>query len=609
MKKLALSIILSIITIPFMQAQTAKNVKPATAKLQQAHVYLQGATLTHTASVTLQNGAQEITIEGISPEIDLNSLKVNCAHNGTLLSSIEFSTDYMTIKTESLQIKKLRDSLAVYKKRLQSVNNDISLNKKLMKTLSDGITQNTQQKDKILSMSELTASMELYKAKAPQLQKNIDEGKAQQDKLNEQINRIEKQIKQDESNERKRSGILRLSVTTPIAITEKFTISYYTPKASWSPCYDIHVSSTGEPVILQAKAQVRQTTGLEWSNVKLSLSNARPNTNNIAPLFTAWFLHIQQKPTNKTRSYLYSNSLSNTAPNFTSVKLGKNKVTMEMETDDAAQNNQEPAHTLYMLNGNYISESEFNSIDPSYIESMETLDTKQALEKYGKNAVIHVIQTKSMDDYVELQDSDLDVSFQIALPYTINGNGKAQLIDLKKYEIPSSYHYYAAPKLTEVTYLMATLSQNGQNGLLPGPANINYNNTYVGKTELSGKATDTALTITLAEEPRIMVKREKRIEYSSSKTIGSTITQTRSHLITVKNNMNKSVIYTLKEQYPISTDKEIEVKLLEQTPEASINNSDLGVLTWKIELAPGEIKKFIVTYSVKYPKDSYLELE
>ena len=62
----------------------------------------------------------------------------------------------------------------------------------------------------------------------------------------------------------------------------------------------------------------------------------------------------------------------------------------------------------------------------------------------------------------------------------------------------------------------------------------------------------------------------------------------------------------LKDQFPVSTNKEIEVELLESNG-AAINN-DLGVLTWKLELAAGESKKFRISYSVKYPKDKVLNL-
>jgi hypothetical protein len=44
-----------------------------------------------------------------------------------------------------------------------------------------------------------------------------------------------------------------------------------------------------------------------------------------------------------------------------------------------------------------------------------------------------------------------------------------------------------------------------------------------------------------------------------------------------------------------------------ESNDASVNE-EIGVLTWKIKLAPGEVKKVRISYSVKYPKDKTLNL-
>ena len=62
----------------------------------------------------------------------------------------------------------------------------------------------------------------------------------------------------------------------------------------------------------------------------------------------------------------------------------------------------------------------------------------------------------------------------------------------------------------------------------------------------------------------------------------------------------------LKRPVPLTTNKEIEVELLESS-DAEINK-DLGILNWKINLAAGESKKIHFAYSVKYPKDKTLNL-
>ncbi|MBR4339108.1 MAG: DUF4139 domain-containing protein, partial [Bacteroidales bacterium] len=511
-------------------------------------VYLRGATLTHTASVQLKSGAQTVVVNGLSPEIEIASLKVTVSGNN-ILSSAEFSNDYVTVKSESAKIQQLRDSLKLHQKKWQEINNSLSVNNKLLKILSDGITNNTQQKDKIISSTELSDNMDLYKAKAPALMKQQNELKEQQEAINQHISRLQKQIKQDESRERQHSGVVTLAVSAPVAAKADITITYYTAKASWTPCYDIQVPAVGKPVSLMVKAQVRQTTGLDWKQVKLNLSNAHPNQSNQAPLFSAWFLRLQSPGAAFSRkSAAYSNTL-------VSYK------TAEAEVDEDAS-----------------------------------------------DEIQEVKAPKSMDDLVELQENDIEASYAIALPYNIPGNGKAQLIDLKTHTLKADYYYYAAPKLASETYLMVTLSDWEQYRLLPGEANVVFNGTHTGKTRLNTGTTE-PLTLTLATEPRIVVKREKRTDFSSTKTLGGSTTATRSHLITVKSNMNHPVSLRLKEQYPLSTDKEMEVKLTENSPEAGTNNSDLGVLTWDFELKAGESRTFTVTYTVKYPKEKRVILE
>ncbi len=540
------TLILLALTIPALHAQNQPQT--VTAKLTDASVYLRGATLTHIASVQLKSGAQTVVVNGLSPEIEIASLKVTVSGNN-ILSSAEFSNDYINVKSESARIQQLRDSLKLHQKKWQEINNSLSVNNKLLKILSDGITNNTQQKEKIISSTELSDNMDLYKAKAPALLKQQNELKEQQETINQHISRLQKQILQDESKERQHSGVVTLAVSAPVAAKTDITITYYTAKASWTPCYDIQVPAVGKPVSLMVKAQVRQTTGLDWNQVKLNLSNAHPNQSNQAPLFSAWFLRLQNPGSSNIRkSAAYSNTL------------------VSYKTAEA--------------------EAEEDASDGS-------LKTKAP---------------KSMDDLVELQENDIEASYAIALPYNIPGNGKAQLIDLKNHTLKADYYYYAAPKLSSETYLMVTLSDWEQYRLLPGEANVVFNGTHTGKTRLNTGTTE-PLTLTLATEPRIVVKREKRTDFSSTKTLGGSTTATRSHLITVKSNMNHPVSLRLKEQYPLSTDKELEVKLTENSPEAGTNNSDLGVLTWDFELKAGESRTFTVTYTVKYPKEKKVFLE
>lgn len=535
-KKLFVLISLCLGCILPMQAQ-----KQISAKLTEATVYLRGAALTHTASATLKSGSQEVVIDGLSPEIEINSLKVKA--NGVLISATEFSQDYLTPREQAAHIKKLQDSLDLYKEQLKDAQNELEVHKQLLKLVTDGTQNNMSQKDATVTIADINANMELYRTKASELQKSIDKDNKKIDKLKETVNRLNNQINQDETENMQLNGMLRLSVSVPENITTTFTITYFTNQAQWVPCYDINIPSMDKSITLQSKAKVRQVTGLDWNNVKLTLSNATPNRSTVAPVFKTWFLSFQRPQTIVDGMKVRSNSVSYAAP-------------------------AEKASASNSINYTYKWDSQM-----------------------------------TMDDFVEVEDQDIQVSFAIAVPYDIPGNGKEKLIDLKSYDIKADFKYYSIPKLSDETYLIATLSDYEKYNLLPGEATVTFNNTFVGRTRLRPNDTESQISLTLTTDPRISVKREKQKDYCSTKHVGNSTTVTQSYLITVKNNQSKAAKLTLKEQYPISNDKDIEVKDVTITPKATYDKTDIGVVTWELELQPGETRTFTVTYTVKHPTD------
>lgn len=524
--------------------------KEFTAKIDQATVYLKGAALTHTAAASLKSGTYDILINGLSPDISVSSLKVSA--NGVLISASEFSNDFITPKEESARIKKLQDSLELYKRQLDEADNELEVHSHLLQMLTDGTLNNMRQKEGTVSVADINANMELYKSKAGALQHSIDQDNQKINSLKKTIGRLQKQLDQDNIDQQ-RTGVLRLSVSVPQTVNTTFTITYFTQMAGWVPCYDINIASMDKPVKMKSRAQVSQYTGLDWKNVKITLSNATPNSTKEAPVFNSWFISF-----------------------YTPRQLHKGY-------DD--------------VRSNTVSYS---------TQKLSTMEGVKATD--GATASAKGNQPLMMDDFVEVDMQEVAVNYNIAVPYDIPGNGKEQLIDLKSYDIKADYKYYSIPKLSDETYLIATLSDYEQYNLLPGYATVTFDNTFVGRTFLRPNVTEENISLTLTTDPRISVKREKQNDYCSTKHVGSTTTVTQSYRISVKNNQTKAVKLTLKEQYPLSSNKDIEVKLEDVKPAATYNKTETGVLTWDVELKAGETQTFVVTYSVKYPKDRNINL-
>jgi uncharacterized protein (TIGR02231 family) len=275
---------------------------------------------------------------------------------------------------------------------------------------------------------------------------------------------------------------------------------------------------------------------------------------------------------------------------------------------DSDDEKKEEVEQVYIVNGAIVSRSEFNRIDKKAIKKMEVLKDAQASAIYGSRASggAVVVTLKEMGDYVSVKDNQLNVVFEIDLPYDVPSNGKEQNVNLKDFKIPALYKYFSVPRMDKDAYLLGEIVDWEALNLLPGEANIIFEGTYIGKTSIDAGSVLDTLNLTLGRDKRVVITREKLADFSSVKFLGSNKKQTFTYEITVRNNKKETVQMELQDQYPLSTNKDIEVELLQQ--DGAAVNAETGILTWKPQLAPGEIKKFRVSYSVKFPKDRVINL-
>jgi hypothetical protein len=581
-----------------------KNIVAAT--LKNVTVYRTGAELMHTARVTLDAGNNELIIDGVSNRINMNSLQIGNDGNVTILSST-LSTDFLKPVQKTALIRRLEDSLELVTKELANVQVAIKTDQELLDLLKSNKSIGGSQTG--LSVAELTKMVDYYRQKTLELQKEMGQYREKETKLLDVISKLHLQIKEEEQKNTKTVGKLLLQVYCPVGGTYNFTVSYITPLASWSPAYDLKVENINKPVKLAYKAKLTQTTGIDWNDVKLTLATSSPNQNNNAPELKSWFLAYQYpSPSPSFQQALGGKSAGVTLRGTSSmdevVVVGYGK-----SSNAGYAEEREKLEPVYILNGNIVSKREYSKINPNAIKDVKVLQEQEATSLYGSRAAggaVVVTLKEGLGDYVSVNDNELNVTFEIDLPYDVPTNGKEQQVALKDFTVPAQFKYFTAPRVDKDAYLLADIADWESLNLLPGEANIIFEGTYIGKTMIDPNATLDTLNFTLGKDKRVVVTREKLKDFSSVKFLGSNKKQVFTYEITVKNNKKEKVNMMLKDQYPLSTNKDIEVELLE-TSRAG-NNTELGILNWSVELAPGESKKFRVSYSVKYPKDKVVNV-
>ena len=81
-----------------------------------------------------------------------------------------------------------------------------------------------------------------------------------------------------------------ISVFTKNSISGRFLLEYMVPNSSWYPIYDLRVQDVNTPMTAQMKGKVRQNSGEDWKDVKLTLSTGEPKRTGVKPELGTWFL-------------------------------------------------------------------------------------------------------------------------------------------------------------------------------------------------------------------------------------------------------------------------------------------------------------------------------
>lgn len=598
---------LFVLVISFDRAFAAGDKDIVTSTLRSATIYRNGAELIHSATATIGQGSSELIIGELSSSIDAASLRVSCTGNVTIMS-VTFSTEYLKPESVSPVVRRLQDSVESIKKELARLDVLIRSDQTLLEVLdaNKAIVGNNG-----LTVVDLSKMVDYYKQKTIELNSDINNQREKTDKWKLLVEKLENQIKEEEKKNGKTGGRLTLQLQSPQSSVANFTVSYLTTAASWTPFYDLKVDDVNEPLRIIYKAKLVQTTGLDWKKVKLTLSTSQPGLGGNAPLLKTWFLQfvdpILIRGVGSSRFNFNSNSVANTLSGSVAgldrrqlnetVVVGYGK---DRKAEEVGAANTEP---LYIINGNPVDADAYKKVDPRAFKKIDVLKDAEATAIYGSRASAGAVVAtlkEELGDYVSVSDNQMDVTFDIDLPYDIPANGKEQGVVLKEYKVPCFYQYYSAPRVDAAAYLLGGIGGWEKLNLLPGEANIIVEGANIGKSYIDPGSTQDTLNLTLGRDKRVVVKKEKLVNYSSVKFLGSNKKQIFTYELTVRNNKKEKVQMLLKDQYPISSSKDIEEELIESSGAAV--NAETGILTWQMDLAPGETKKFRVSYSITYPK-------
>lgn len=204
-----------------------------------------------------------------------------------------------------------------------------------------------------------------------------------------------------------------------------------------------------------------------------------------------------------------------------------------------------------------------------------------------------------------VEASGAAVTYRVARPVAVPSDGAPHKTTVTALDLAAQLDYVIAPKLAEEAYLRAKIKNTSPFILLPGTANVFHGADFVGATELEMIAPNEEFEAHLGIDDRIRVEREL-IERTVDKTlIGNTRRTLFGHKITLTNLLDVPAKITLFDQLPLARHEEIKVKLREASPKP-IEQNDLNILKWELELKPRDKREVTFGFSIEHPREMRL---
>ena len=362
--------------------------------------------------------------------------------------------------------------------------------------------------------------------------------------INAEIRTAEKEIEELNGKLEKMntSGtVLEVLVNAKAAGKYRFELKYFENRARWLPVYEVRSDGEG-PLAIRLRADIRQNTGEDWKDVEISLFTGNPTSAGTVPEIRPVLLDIRRPaPTASARNAVFA---MGAAPMMKSAALEDGcaecedaEVPMMRMETAAAEVNQDETSTEYILP--------------------------------GKRNV--------------LTDDD--------------GN----LADVQTFSVPAKYRIVTVPKMDPGVYLVAAVEPSA----LPVSERINpavyYKEVYAGKVWLDPDFTKDEIEITLGKEERVNVNRRETQRRTSTTLLKGLKVTEYGYETRLSNNSASDVVLMLKDQVPVSENKEISVDITEIS--GAELDKETGILKKEISLPAGQTEVFKLGYKVSRPKD------
>ena len=359
-------------------------------------------------------------------------------------------------------------------------------------------------------------------------------------------------------------------------------LSYLVNEADWSPAYNLRLASDGKTVRLEYLAQVQQTSGEDWANVKLTLSTATPAMNAESPLLAPFWVGLTAGA---------AEGKDKTLANYA-----------KLRSDTS--------------NSQYAALGAWNTLQQAPEQAGWELNrlaaTGQVLELNGE-----LVLVRGGQEAARAVTEGLAVSYPLPGKMSLASRPDQQLVQIAAQPFAVSPYYVATPLLSVYVYRRANLVNTSPVPMLAGPYSAYIGGEFVGRGQMPLVACGQEVTVGFGVDTELRCHRE--LKDKSDKVSWGSRVQTFDYELRLENFKKTPVAVRLLDRIPASKGEDIQVRLLKTSQAVStdaVYNRDMkdkGILRWDMDLAGeaagAKVRRLEYTFEMKYAKDAQVGRE
>ncbi|CAN7443557.1 mucoidy inhibitor MuiA family protein [Bosea sp. LjRoot90] len=525
------------------------------SKIDRVTVYPDGAVVTRLGKAALLQGASQIVLRGLPASVDPASIRVEAQGDGA------FSIGAVDVRQVPGEARPALDqalegkirALQGEKAKLAGEISAIEAKRATIENFGKIGPDKLGPDGKALPVSDWPAVFDAIGTALVKVQGELLALRNRISDLDAEIAALEKaRPLAPRASQPKRDVAIAVEAKAPVAAD--ISVSYRVSGASWLPVYEARLTTgsanDAAEIAFTRRADLRQRTGEDWSEVAVELSTTRSAQGTRAPDLNPLRIAFYEPPV------VYEERLRRSAPATA-----------------------RPAAPL--------------GAAPD-VDAVVAPAPKEAEQQRAE------VQTATVTA------GAYQASFKVPGRVTIPQDGSSKAVVLTQAKIKPELSARATPELEEKAYLEASFNHDDEAPLLAGEVYLHRDGAYIGKGRLGQVAPGDKVELGFGADDRLKVTRVPvRRRENDSGWLGSTRTDQREFRTVVKSLHAQPVKLTVIERVPFSENSAITVELLSQsTPPTEKQIGDKrGVSAWSFELAPGAQKEIRLAYRIKYPGD------